>query len=83
MIAEYSVKIDGKWYMAGEEIPLPFSDEDITFDEKSEGKKYTKTEIMRMSKSELQELARNIGIEGADEMSGAQLKEHLISVFGL
>lgn len=46
-------------------------------------KKHTKTEINRMSKLELQELAINSGIGGAEEMTGAELKESLISLFGL
>jgi len=92
---DHRVKANGKYYAAGENVPetekgtvveetlLPFSDEDITFEEKPEGKKYTKTEIIRMNKAELQELAKNIGVEGTDEMSGAELKEYIISVFGL
>lgn len=88
---DHMVKVNGKYYQAGEEVedvaveenPLPFSDEDTTFEEKPEEKKYTKTDIMKMSKSELQKLAKNTGVEGADEMSGAELKECLLSVFGL
>ncbi len=91
MVATHSIKMNGKWYKAGEEaedvaveeIPLPFSDEDISFEERPEGKKYTKTDIMKMSKAGLQKLAKNTGVEGADEMSGTELKEYLLSVFGL
>ncbi len=87
----YAVKYNGEYYEAGEEVedmaaeetPLPFSDEYITFEERQEEKKYTKTDIMKMSKAELQKLAKNTGVEGADEMSGTELKEHLLSVFGL
>ncbi len=91
MITTHSVKMNGKWYKAGEEVEngaveensLPFSDEDITFEEKPKQKKYTKTDIMKMSKAELQKLAKNTGAESADEMSGTELKEYLLFVFGL
>ena len=62
MIAEYTVKRNGRWYKAGDEIP------DIVPGEKSSGG-YTKTEINR--------------IEGAEEISGAELKRILIEQFGL
>ena len=45
--------------------------------------KYTKTMIKRMSTSDLQNLAKEEGIEEADEISGAELKEMLINKFGL
>jgi len=88
---DHMVKVNGKYYAAGEEVEdmaaeetlLPFSDNDITFEEKPEEKKYKKTDIMKMNKAELQELARNTGVDGADEMSGSELKEYLLSVFGL
>ena len=62
--------------------PLLFSDDDITL-ESEEKKKYTKTEINRMSKAELYEMAKDTGVEGVDEMSRVELAEYLISVFGL
>lgn len=62
---------------------LPFSDSDIEFEERPEEQQYTKTDIQRMSKAELQEIARNTGAEGADDMTGAELKEYLLNVFGL
>lgn len=52
-------------------------------EEKSTEQQYTKSDIQRMSKAELQELARNSGVEGADEMTGQELKEYLLNVFGL
>lgn len=90
----HMVKVNGVYYAAGEDVPEtnvrkaavetkpPFSDSDITFETKEE-KPYTKTDINKMSKAELQELARNTGVEGVDEMTGAELKEYLFSVFGL
>lgn len=81
MIAEYTVKRNGKWYHAGDEIdegadesaPLPF-DEPV---------KHTKTEIMRMSTADLQALATMEGIEDADKINGAELKKLLIDKFDL
>lgn len=64
------------------EEELPFSDNDITFKEK-EDKKYTKTDIQRMSKAELLEMTKNTGVEGADDMTRAELAEYMLSVFGL
>ena len=45
--------------------------------------KYTKTDISRMSTSDLQSLATAQGIENAKELSGAELKKILIEKFGL
>lgn len=72
----YIVIKNGKWYEAGEEIP------DIVPGEKSSGG-YTKTEINRMSTADLQALAAEHGIDGAEEISGAELKRILIEQFGL
>lgn len=80
MIAEYTVKRNGKWYHAGDEIGggaeksalLPF-----------EPTKHTKTEITRMSTADLQALAAAEGIEGADKISGTELKKMLIDRFYL
>lgn len=76
MVAEYTVKRNGRWFKAGEEIP------DIVSGEKSSGG-YTKTEINRMSTADLQALAAEHGIEEADQISGAELKRILIEQFGL
>lgn len=58
------------------------TDSDIMFEERPD-KQYTKTDINRMGKAELVELAKNTGVEGADGMSGTELKEYLLGVFGL
>ena len=86
MVYEYKVKHRGKWYMPGENVP-----DDNTGAEKSASEKftddskkeYTKTEINRMSTTDLQELAKNTGIENAIELTGAELKKLLIEKFGL
>lgn len=50
---------------------------------KIEKKKYTKTEINRMSTVELQNFAAGEGIENAFEKSGSELKRILIQHFGI
>lgn len=75
MIATHSIKINGKWYKAGEEIR--------SANTISKKKTYTKTEINRMSTSDLQKLASEHGIEDANAKSGAELKKVLIRQLGL
>lgn len=62
---------------------LPFSDSDTEFEERPEEQQYTKTDIQRMSKDDLVSLAVEVGIEGAEEMNGADLKRELIEHFEL
>ena len=77
MIAQNTMKMNGKWYKAGEEISLAKPQEEVKQNQ------YTKTEINRMTTAELQELAIENDIDGADEMTGAELKKVLIEKFGL
>lgn len=95
MVYDHMVKKNGVYYrawesvpdeveMAGEETPLPYSDSEITLEtQDNQEKRYTKTEINRMSTEELQNLAASRGIEGAYEMTGADLKRRLIADMGL
>lgn len=62
---------------------LPFSGSDIQFEEREEEQQYTKTDIQRMSKDDLVSLSVEVGIEGAEEMNGADLKRELIEHFEL
>lgn len=93
MVYDHMVKVNGRYYQAGEDVPeidnmardessLPYSDDDITF-ETQEDKQYTKTDINRMSTAELQNLAAAEGIENAFETSGNELKKILAEHFGL
>lgn len=88
---DHMVKYGDKYYATGEDVPieeketgkaeetpLPFSDSDIIFEEKE--KQYTKTEINRMDKAELQTLAEEKGIDGAYDMTGSELKKLLIDM---
>lgn len=86
---DHIVNHNGVYYQAGEDVP----DKQIDAGKKSEGKsesslpfepmKYKKTDINRMSKTELQNLASEIGIDGAFEESGENLKKKIIDYFGL
>ena len=77
MIAQNTMKMNGKWYKAGEEISLAKSQAEVKQNH------HTKTEINRMSTAELQTLALENGIDGSNEMTGAELKKVLIEKFGL
>ena len=77
MIAQNTMKMNGKWYKAGEEISLAKPQEEVKQNQ------YTKTEINRMSTAELQTFALENGIDGSNEMTGAELKKVLIEKFGL
>ena len=75
----YIVGKNGVWYPAGTEVP-----EDTPNTKTENGQnQYTKTEINRMSTAELQTLALENGVDGSDEMTGAELKKVLIEKFGL
>lgn len=93
---DHMIKINGKYYSAGVDIPdvkkekaveetlPPYSDADIVLETKDDApKQYSKTEIMRMTTEKLQDLAESIGINGADEMTGSTLKKLLVEHFGL
>lgn len=80
MTATHSVKINGKWYKAGDKLPA-FSEsveapETAELEEKTHT--YTKTEINRMPVAELKALAAHMEIESSETMSGADLKRALI-----
>ena len=82
----YIVNKNGVWYPAGAEVPEDSKAlKNNTDDEKTEEKEvqYTKTDINRMPVAELREMAMRTGVEGADTWSGAELKEYLITIFGL
>lgn len=61
-----------------EEPELPF----VTVPNNT-GKKYTKTEINRMSTAELKAFAKEREVDNAEEMTGAELKKILIEKLGL
>ena len=77
MIAQNTMKMNGKWYKAGEEIALAKPQAE------AKQNQYTKTEINRMSTAELQTLALENDVDGAEQMTGAELKKVLIEHFKL
>lgn len=84
MIYPYIVNKNGIWYPSGADVPediSPITTDNLT--EKLVRNEHTKTEINRMSTAELQELALENDIDGANEMTGAELKKVLIEKFGL
>ena len=84
MIYPYIVNKNGVWYPAGADVPediIPITTDNLT--EKLVHNGRTKTEINRMSTAELQELALENNIDGAEQMTGAELKKVLIEKFGL
>lgn len=95
MIATHSVKINGTWYKAGAEIPA-FTDkpseakeepiEVTTFPVETsaeEPKRYTKRDITFMKVDDLRKLASDLGINGAEELTGTALKPIIIEKLGL
>lgn len=79
----YIVNYNGTWYPAGTDVPVGVK---LVEDKKPvevEEEKYTKTDINRMAAAELKELAGKQGIDGAEEMTGAELKKALIEHYGL
>lgn len=89
MVAKHSIKVNGVWYRAGEEISpaknAPKTEDDFVkhMNPPTEEVIYTKTEINRMPTAELKEVAKTNGIENVEEMTGAELKKVLIEKFGL
>ena len=80
MIAEYTVKRNGKWYKAGEFIPETEVSASGINPEKFQK---TKTEINMMKVDDLRTLAKQYGIENADSMTGSAIKEHFVKIFDL
>lgn len=86
--ARYNIKINGVWYGAGDiipTVPLPDTERADTEPENEQSepaKRYTRTDIYRMSTAELRDLAAERGIENALQLTGKELKERLIADFG-
>ena len=77
MIAQNTMKMNGKWYKAGEEISLAKPQEEVKQNQ------YTKTEINRMPVDELRGLAKKQGFSDVEEINGSDLKRMLIEKLGL
>lgn len=93
MRVAHSTKIGGVWYPAGAEVPEgtnPIVDKKVEVKQEvvetpkvEDTPKYTKTEINRMPLDELKSLATEKGVDGADDMTGGELKKLLIEMFNL
>lgn len=87
-IYPYIVKKNGVWYPAGTQVPgdaNPIKNE-IQKNPDAEvqlNQQYTKTNIHRMTTSELQALAAENGIDNANKITGGELKKILFEKFGL
>ena len=90
----YIVKRNGVYYEAGQDVPAlaPVKEKVIESTEEEDNESapveeekhtYTKTEINRTDKKTLAEMAKKIGIENADELSGNVLKDKLIEYYNL
>ena len=87
----YIVNYGGVWYPAGADVPVGEKpiiknkvEEKVVETPKAEDTpKYTKTEINRMPLDELKALASRSGVEGANDMTGGDLKKLLIEMFNL
>ena len=81
------VKYNGQYYPAGADVPVgDNSVKEVVEDAKPIVEKqtdYTKTEINRLSTAELKALAKEQAIDGAEDMTGGDLKKVLIEKFGL
>lgn len=87
MIAQNTVKVNGKWFYAGQEIAgVEKSAPDFSQfmnPPETEEDKYTKTDINRMATAELKAFAKEQGVDNAEDMTGAELKKVLIEKLGL
>ena len=92
MIATHTMKINGIYYRAGEEIPSPDEkpvkkpvepvETPVESEEKAEVT-YTKSDIMSMKAAKLRDIATENGVENPEELTGAELKKLLVEKFGL
>lgn len=81
MVATHTMKINGKLYRSGEEIPSPGEkpvEKPVEKIVEREEKTLTKSEIMTMKAADLRDLASKNGIDNADEYTGSELKKMLI-----
>ena len=78
MIADHLIKVNGRWYKAGEDVSE--SPVDKPSPEKT---RYTKTESNKMNVAELRRLAAENGVKDPEGINGTDLKSYLISAFGL
>lgn len=80
---DHRVKFKGVLYEIGQDVPMEENKAIENLNTKpQEVVAYTKTEINRMTTAELQDLAVKNGIDGAESITGAELKKILAEKFG-
>lgn len=62
--------------------PVP-TDNPVETENKEDQRKYSRSEITRMSAADLKKLAKNLGIEVTEESTGKALKEQILEKLGL
>ena len=63
--------------------PVPADNPEDTESKEVEQKKYSRSEITRMSVADLKELAKSLGLEVTEESTGKALKEQILEKLGL
>lgn len=63
-------------------VPEP-TDNPVETENKEDQRKYSRSEITRMSAADLKKLAKNLGIEVTEESTGKALKEQILEKLGL
>lgn len=63
-------------------VPEP-TDNPVETENKEDQRKYSRSEITRMSAADLKKLAKNLGIEVTEKSTGKALKEQILEKLGL
>lgn len=63
-------------------VPEP-TDNPVEIENKEDQRKYSRSEITRMSAADLKKLAETLGIEVTEESTGKALKEQILEKLGL
>lgn len=63
--------------------PTPADNHEDTESKEEDQKKYSRSEITRMSTADLKELAKSLGMEVTEESTGKVLKEQILEKLGL
>jgi hypothetical protein len=93
-VYQHRVKHNGVWYEPGTDVPddttpekivEPLKEDNVAepTTENTKDFPYNRTEVNRLSTSDLQKIGAEYGIENAYETSGSQLKKMLIEKYGL
>lgn len=87
MIYDHIVKYNGTYYPAGSDVPTDNQIKKVASVDKantstSNDNKYTKTDIFRMSASELKKVAMELGLS-IEGKTGSDLKKDIVSALKL